>query len=337
MQRHAHTTVLAGANTLLREGLARILRPPHFRIVATTANIRHLDFESLRSHDPILLIHELGTGQVTTIPEIALFKERCPAARVAVLGEDDELGEMVGAFQVGANAFFPEAVTPEALIKALQLVMLGETILPPNLLSYIDHARLGHAPPPDSNSRPQTGCLDPYDSELGQASKSTLHDPAESGGERGAVDDASDDLTRNLAGFNGRSLRRLSSREHDILLYISEGASNKVIARRFGITHGTVKIHVKAILRKIGASNRTQAAIWGMNNGLLIRPEQALGPSAGRSANDHADHGADTVRSSLAHVSQPEGLGGPCVPSVTDGASTRKMRQWLRTNPERRS
>jgi two-component system, NarL family, nitrate/nitrite response regulator NarL len=320
MQRHSHTTVLTGANTLLREGLARILRPPHFRIVATAANIRHLDFESLRSHDSILLIHELGTGQLTTIPEIVLFKERCPAARVAVLGEDDELGEMVGAFQAGANAFFPEAVTPDALIKALQLVMLGETILPPNLLSYIDHARLGHAPL-GSDSRAQTGCLDPCDrlSAVSQASKSTLHDPAEPGGERGAVDDASDDLTRNLAGFNGRSLPRLSSREQDILLYISEGASNKLIARRLGITDGTVKIHVKAILRKIGASNRTQAAIWGMNNGLLIRPEQALGPSAGRSANDHADHGADTVR------------------SVTDSASVRKMRQWLRTSPERLS
>lgn len=308
MQRQAHTTVLAGANTLLREGLARILRPPHFRIVATAANIRHLDFESLRSHDSILLIHELGTGQVTTIPEIALFKERCPAARVAVLGEDDELGEMVGAFQAGANAFFPEAVTPDALIKALQLVMLGETILPPNLLSYIDHARLGHAPLcPDSGT--QVGHLDPCErlSATRQGSKSAIHDPAQPGGERGAVDDASDDLPRNVADVAGRSLRRLSSREHEILFYISEGASNKVIARRFGITDGTVKIHVKAILRKIGATNRTQAAIWGMNNGLLIRSEMPLGPSLVRRAIDHADHGTETVRSSLAHVGQPVG------------------------------
>jgi two-component system nitrate/nitrite response regulator NarL len=308
MQRQAHATVLAGANTLLREGLARILRPPHFRIVAAAANIGHLDFEALRSHDSILLIHELGTGQGTTIPEIVVFKERCPAARVAVLGEHDELGEMVGAFQAGANAFFPEAVAPDALIKALQLVMLGETILPPNLLSCIDHGRLGHAPL-GGDARVQIGCLDPCDrlSAVSPGSKSTLHDPAKPGGESGAVDDASDELTRNLAGFNGRSLPRLSSREHDILLYISEGASNKLIARRFGITDGTVKIHVKAILRKIGASNRTQAAIWGMSSGLLVRSEQALGSSAGRSANDHADHGADTVRSSLAHVSQPVG------------------------------
>ena len=58
---------------------------------------------------------------------------------------------------------------------------------------------------------------------------------------------------------NGRSL---SDREVDILCCLTDGASNKLIARRFGIAESTVKIHVKGILRKINAQNRTQAAIW---------------------------------------------------------------------------
>ncbi len=301
MQRQAHTTVLAGANTLLREGLARILHPPHFRIVATTANVRHLDFEALRPHDSILLIHELSTRHVTTIPQIVLFKEQCPAARIAVLGEHDQLGEMVGAFQAGANAFFPNVVPPDALIKALQLVMLGETILPPKLLSCIDHTRLEHARA-CRDSGVQVGPLDPCDrNAISQGSESTIHVPAEPR----AVGCASDDLSGHLAGVNGRSLCHLSSREHEILFYIGEGASNKLIARRFGITEGTVKIHVKAILRKIGASNRTQAAIWGMNNGVLIRSERPFGRSLLRPEPDRADHGTDTVRSS--QVNQPVG------------------------------
>jgi two-component system nitrate/nitrite response regulator NarL len=306
MQRQAHTTVLAGANTLLREGLARILRLPHFRIVATTANVRHLDFEALRLHDSILLIHELSTQQATTIPQIVLFKEQCPAARIAVLGEHDQLGEMVGAFQAGANAFFPEVVPPDALVKALQLVMLGETILPPKLLSCIYHTRLEQALA-CRDSGGQVGPLDPCDRKpVSQGSENTIRVPAEPRGERGAVGCASDDLTRRLAGVNGRSLPRLSSREHEILFHISEGASNKLIARRFGITEGTVKIHVKAILHKIGASNRTQAAIWGMNNGLLIRSERSFGRSLLRPEPDRADdHGNDTVGSSQADVSQP--------------------------------
>ena len=44
-----------------------------------------------------------------------------------------------------------------------------------------------------------------------------------------------------------------------------EGDSNKCIARKIDIAEATVKVHVKAILRKIRVQNRTQAAIWGMN------------------------------------------------------------------------
>ena len=62
-----------------------------------------------------------------------------------------------------------------------------------------------------------------------------------------------------------REPRRLSSREVGILDRIVKGDSNKHIARHFDIAEATVKAHVKAILRKIGAVNRTQAAIWSMN------------------------------------------------------------------------
>lgn len=55
---------------------------------------------------------------------------------------------------------------------------------------------------------------------------------------------------------------RLSIRERQILDCLKVGAPNKVIARQFAIAEATIKVHVKAILRKIGVSNRTQAAMW---------------------------------------------------------------------------
>jgi two-component system nitrate/nitrite response regulator NarL len=55
---------------------------------------------------------------------------------------------------------------------------------------------------------------------------------------------------------------KLSPREADILRSLKNGAPNKVIARQFDVAEATVKVHVKAILRKLGAANRTQAAIW---------------------------------------------------------------------------
>jgi DNA-binding CsgD family transcriptional regulator len=60
--------------------------------------------------------------------------------------------------------------------------------------------------------------------------------------------------------------RALSGRESAILRCLVQGHSNKVIARTLDMTEATVKVHLKAILRKIHVSNRTQAAIWAMNH-----------------------------------------------------------------------
>lgn len=59
----------------------------------------------------------------------------------------------------------------------------------------------------------------------------------------------------------------VSQREAQILRCLQNGNSNKVIANHLQITEATVKVHLKSLLRKIDAANRTQAAIWGLNNG----------------------------------------------------------------------
>lgn len=60
----------------------------------------------------------------------------------------------------------------------------------------------------------------------------------------------------------------LSDRETDVLKQLVLGEANKVISRHFSISEATVKVHVKAILRKLRVMNRTQAAIWAVNNGI---------------------------------------------------------------------
>lgn len=62
--------------------------------------------------------------------------------------------------------------------------------------------------------------------------------------------------------------RGLSERELQILQCLAQGDSNKIIANRLEITEATVKVHVKSLLRKIQANNRTQAAIWAVSQGL---------------------------------------------------------------------
>lgn len=55
-----------------------------------------------------------------------------------------------------------------------------------------------------------------------------------------------------------------SDREIAVLSCLEFGGSNKLIARKLGITESTVKVHLKAIMRKLRVNNRTQAAVWAM-------------------------------------------------------------------------
>lgn len=79
--------------------------------------------------------------------------------------------------------------------------------------------------------------------------------------------------------------KKLSDRETDILLCLMKGESNKLIARKFDIAEATVKVHLKAILRKIRVSNRTQAAVWALNNHLVCATDlpEAQSTSSGSS------------------------------------------------------
>ncbi len=60
----------------------------------------------------------------------------------------------------------------------------------------------------------------------------------------------------------------LTPRESEILRHLAEGQSNKVIARHLGISDGTVKLHVKAILRKLEVHSRVEAAVIAVERGL---------------------------------------------------------------------
>ena len=84
-------------------------------------------------------------------------------------------------------------------------------------------------------------------------------------------------LTRLVQGQSGRGttkttsaglLAELTPREQEILRHVAEGESNKAIGRALDITDGTVKLHVKSILRKLGLRSRVEAAVLAVEHGL---------------------------------------------------------------------
>ncbi len=63
-------------------------------------------------------------------------------------------------------------------------------------------------------------------------------------------------------------LNNLTGREKQILKLIASGLSNKMIAKKLDIAEGTVKVHVKRVLKKLQLRSRVEAAVWGIQQGL---------------------------------------------------------------------
>ena len=63
-------------------------------------------------------------------------------------------------------------------------------------------------------------------------------------------------------------IEELTDRERQILRQLAQGYSNKMIARKLDITEGTVKVHVKRVLHKLGMRSRVEAAVWAVENHL---------------------------------------------------------------------
>ena len=68
----------------------------------------------------------------------------------------------------------------------------------------------------------------------------------------------------------GTTQESLTPREIEVLGMLAEGAGNKLIARRLGISEHTVKFHVGSILAKLNASSRTEAVTLGVRQGLIM-------------------------------------------------------------------
>jgi DNA-binding NarL/FixJ family response regulator len=62
----------------------------------------------------------------------------------------------------------------------------------------------------------------------------------------------------------------LTARELEVLRMMAEGAANKIIAWKLGISEHTVKFHVAAILARLGASSRTEAVTTAIRKGLVL-------------------------------------------------------------------
>ncbi|MER9977120.1 response regulator transcription factor [Mesorhizobium sp. M0085] len=264
MTRQSFITVLVGPSELLREGVSRILNEEDFRVLFSTASVNDLLQKPLPHHRSILLIIDIGGADAEAeFAQIAEFKAIYPASHVVALADHCRTTDIVSAFHAGADGYLTKIAAYDTFIKALELVMLGQTVLPAETSMVIESIRQGSKDEPIADELPEVeGKLDSRDQEL----------------------------------------VILSNRENCILRRLIHGESNKAIAREINIAEATVKVHVKAILRKIRVRNRTQAAVWAMNHGMLTRPSGNGAPGNDTLVPQESHHRHDLLEAKNAYL-----------------------------------
>jgi two-component system, NarL family, nitrate/nitrite response regulator NarL len=124
------TTILVARNSLFREGLLRILSTTAFRVTKVAATMGDLTLQSIRTSRPVLFLIGADGDHTVTALTVGRLKEQNPNARIVVLSDRCELDDAMAAFRAGADGYLLEQISCDALIKSLDLVMLGVTILP---------------------------------------------------------------------------------------------------------------------------------------------------------------------------------------------------------------
>ena len=149
---------------------------------------------------------------------------------LVILSDSDSREEIVTALTFGAQGFLHAGTSPQLALQALSFIFNGGSYFPAAVPAK--HRRSAHA--------------NAGGAEVARPFEVKSH----------AVDVGSEPRP---------ALSGLTERQKAVRERLEQGESNKSIARRLGIREGTVKVHVRQIMRKLGAANRTQVAIARAN------------------------------------------------------------------------
>jgi two-component system, NarL family, nitrate/nitrite response regulator NarL len=237
--------VVVHSSRLAREGLKAILENSRFDPVCTSSSTEEVPSTIASAGEQVVVL--MGVPEAANLAQaLSAAKESFPDAPVVVIGDSGNRDLLINALVLGATTFIDENMATSTLIAELELVAQGEPVISVLLVKRL--LRQGSARALDQAAAPikldQREPLEPEDED------------------------------------EARPNPHLSGREAAILNALVQGKPNKVIAYQLCITEATVKVHVKAILRKIRVQNRTQAAIWALHHQAPGQPEPGNGAVA---------------------------------------------------------
>ncbi len=224
-----------------RTGLMRLLEPwaavEKIRIVSFTPEQTE-QWGDGRSEFKMLILGNGGEllSERRTLHILETLRTRAPNTPLVVISDREDDQDVAVAMRKGVQGYISSGINSMLAFQALSFILHGGTYFPPSAfrnLPQLEDSRHYRDPQLEMPER-------------------------ESGVSPGS--DAAVSIVPGRSEENFSS-SHLTLRQRQVLERIRLGESNKLIGRHLGMTEGTVKVHVRQIMRKVGASNRTQLAV----------------------------------------------------------------------------
>lgn len=220
--------LISDDHPLLREGLSKVLSLEEDIQVIGEASNGDEAVEKVRQLKPDVVLMDLNMPGMGGAEAIRRIKRDDPDARVLVLTVHDDDQNLLAAVHAGARGYVLKDVGTDELVQAIRLVHQGEYFIEADLLKRLLDELIKFSAPAGAQAGPQR--------------------------------------TARPADQPDPQLDQLTARELEILDFVAAGHTNKAIAEKLFISEKTVKNHISSILKKLGLTGRTQAAVYALRN-----------------------------------------------------------------------
>jgi DNA-binding NarL/FixJ family response regulator len=178
-----------------------------------------------------LVVVSADPAQIASGETLSVLRQLCgtaPNKPVTIIIDCDEANSITAMMREGARGCIPTSCALRVAVAALDVVMAGGTFAPVGSLI---------------NARPPNAAMDRV-ARPSAAPDEPVETPARARPSGGANEGAA-----------------LTARQIEVLACVAKGGSNKMIARELRLCEGTVKVHIRHLMAKLKAANRTQLAL----------------------------------------------------------------------------
>jgi two-component system, NarL family, response regulator LiaR len=230
----ATTIILVEDHDLFRMGLRTALQiQPRIEVLGEASTATE-GLALIQKHNPNVAIVDIGLPDIDGIELTRRFRDANSqsATKILILTMHDNEDAVLAAFAAGADSYCMKNVQIEQLAEAIHATHSGQAWIDPAIANTVLKHMRSSAPPVNRGTT--------------------------------AIKSIEPEYEQVLESYP------LTERELEVLGLIVSGLSNADIAERLYITVGTVKTHVRNILNKLCADDRTQAAVRALRSGLVI-------------------------------------------------------------------